>query len=530
MKNQIITKLKEKWLKAKTWIKEHKKEFLLLCLVLLIGAFVRLYKINEYMTFLSDEGRDVIVVRKLLVDADPILLGPGTSIGDMYLGPIYYYIMAPALLLSNFSPVGPAVMIALLGVITIFFVWYIAKRWFPDKNQKEINYPALAFSLLYALSPTIIIYSRSSWNPNIMPFFALLVIYALWKIYQEINLKWLIVLGVSFAITLQSHYLALLLAPTIGIFLLLTLLKIRKQKEILKKFTIYSLITILFFVLIMSPLVIFDARHNWMNFSSIKKFFTYRETTVSIKPWKAIPNIWPLFEQISARLVAGRNELAGKITAFGLLLGTVFVAFKIWKKKRNLFSSPYFLLIVWLGSALIGLGVYKQHIYDHYFGFFFAAPFLLLVGLAQEAKESFKKVGIFLILGVFIALLGVNLADNPFRYHPNRQVQKAKTLAEKVIELTGGEKFNFAVIAKTNSEGGYEYFFQIKEHAPLHIDATNINETLADQLFVICELPKDECAPLSNNRPEITAFGPADVVASWEENGVIIYKLIHKKQ
>src|SRR4030043_278441 len=195
----------------KTWIRNNKKEFIFLVLILVIGAFFRLFKISEYMTFLGDEGRDVIIVRRLLVNFDPILVGPGTSIGDMYLGPLYYYLMAPALFLAGFSPVGPAVMVALFGVATIFLVWYTARIWF-GKTASIVS------SLLYAFSPVVIIYSRSSWNPNIMPFFAILTIFSVWKIWKDRKFKWLLVLGVSYAVTLQSHYLALLLAPTILLF------------------------------------------------------------------------------------------------------------------------------------------------------------------------------------------------------------------------------------------------------------------------------------------------------------------------
>src|SRR5258708_5541648 len=111
------------------WIKNHKVEFGILILILLVGAFSRLYKIDGYMTFLGDEGRDVIIVRRLLVEHHPPLIGPGTSIGNMYLGPAYYYMMAVPLFLTNFSPVGPAIFIALLGLITIFFLWYVTRQW-----------------------------------------------------------------------------------------------------------------------------------------------------------------------------------------------------------------------------------------------------------------------------------------------------------------------------------------------------------------------------------------------------------------
>src|SRR5438105_4200957 len=103
--------------KIKSWIVNNKTEFVILIVILFVGAFFRLYKIDQYMTFLGDEGRDVIIVRRLLIEHHPPLIGPGTSIGNMYLGPAYYYMMAIPLFLSNFNPVGPAIFIAVLGVI-----------------------------------------------------------------------------------------------------------------------------------------------------------------------------------------------------------------------------------------------------------------------------------------------------------------------------------------------------------------------------------------------------------------------------
>src|SRR3972149_11757908 len=115
---KIALMINGRWLMVKKWIKENRREAAILALILLVGAYFRLYRIDEYMTFLGDEGRDALVVRRLLVNADPILVGPGTSIGNMYLGPIYYYLMAPALFLANFSPVGPSIMVALFGIAT----------------------------------------------------------------------------------------------------------------------------------------------------------------------------------------------------------------------------------------------------------------------------------------------------------------------------------------------------------------------------------------------------------------------------
>jgi len=44
------------------------------------------------MTFLGDEGRDVLIVYNIL-HGKLTLLGPTASVGGFFLGPIYYYLV-----------------------------------------------------------------------------------------------------------------------------------------------------------------------------------------------------------------------------------------------------------------------------------------------------------------------------------------------------------------------------------------------------------------------------------------------------
>ena len=508
-------------LRIRNWIKQNPKEAIFLGVILLVGAFLRLYRISEYMTFLGDEGRDVIIVRRLLVNLDPILIGPGTSIGNMYLGPLYYYMMAPALALAGLSPVGPAVQIALLGVATVFFVWYIARKWFG-------RWGALIASSLYAISPTIIIYSRSSWNPNIMPFFALLSIWGTWKFWQEGKWKWLIIVGIALAFTLQSHYLALLLFPVIGFFWLLTFLKIRKTEGI-RPFVRNTIYGIILFLVLMSPIVIFDARHGWRNFVAMRTFFIERQATVSARPWNAVPKIPKLSQSITTRVLAGKNETAGRLTLAAILVLAITVFVK--RKSLDRKSKAAFLLIsVWIFVALVGLGNYKQEIYDHYFGFFFAAPFLLLGGLAEEiTKTERNKILIGTLSIGFILLTLANLYENPFRSQPNRQLQRSRVVADKIIEEARGERFNLAVLAERNYDDGYQYFLELKGVPVIDIDPQVADETITNQLFVVCELPKEKCDPTHSPKAEVANFGWSKVDKEWEAGGVLLYKLIHTK-
>lgn len=495
------------------------KSLVLLFFVLVIGAFLRLYKIDKYMTFLGDEGRDVTTVRRLLVEGHPPLIGPGTSIGNMYLGPIYYYYMAPWLLAANFSPVGPAVGVALLGVATIFLVWWVSRKWFGE-------WAAFIASFLYAIAPTIVIYSRSSWNPNIMPFFALLSIVSIWKVWKEKSYWWMIVLGCSYAFVLQSHYLGLLLVPVFLVFWLITF-KEAKIKRYLILNTIYS---ILFFCVLMSPMVIFDFRHNFQNFKSIEKFFAQRQETVSARPWNAIPQAWPLLQKISSRVLTGRDTTVGVWTALLFLLPILWI---LGIGKKINFSgqekSGFLILLAWIGFALLGLGVYKQEIYDHYFGFIFPLPFLLIGGITQTLIDNVRRRGISLVIVGFAILVFVNLSQNPLKYPPDMQLQRTIKVSDKLIEITQHKPFNMSLIAERNYDAAYKYFLLVKKVPVVDIDAQNTKDTIKDQLFVICELEEKKCDPTHNPKAEIANFGWSKIENEWNVDGVTIFKLVHAR-
>jgi 4-amino-4-deoxy-L-arabinose transferase-like glycosyltransferase len=155
---------------------------IIIVLILIIAAFYRLYRIKDYMVFLGDEGRDALVAYQIL-HGNLTLLGPTASVGGFFLGPIYYYFMAPFLWLYNYDPVGPAIMVALFGIATVWFIYKIGKEFFGT----EVGLIAAG---LYAISPLVVTYSRSSWNPNLMPFFSLLALYLTYKALEKKTLNY----------------------------------------------------------------------------------------------------------------------------------------------------------------------------------------------------------------------------------------------------------------------------------------------------------------------------------------------------
>jgi len=408
--------------------------------------------------------------------------------------------MAIPLLVANFNPVGPALFIALLGVGTIFFVWWVVREFFPTEKE---NWGALVAAFLYAISPVIIIYSRSSWNPNIMPFFSLVCIYGMWRVMIKQQIKWLVVVAISFAFVLQSHYLGLLLFPVLLIYWLFA--------HVPKK---YSLFSILLFLFLMSPLLVFDIRHNFLNSKALYKFIIVRQETMSIRPWTAIPKTYPIFEQINSSLLTAKTEPLGKIVSIFIILFLVLIPFL--NKK---------IIIIWLFSGLIGLSLYKQNVYDHYFGFMFPIPFLLIGFFWEKLYNSKYKIFGILFLAI---LIFINLTNNPLRNSPNNQMKRAVNVANKIIEESKGQNFNIAVVAEQNYEDGYQYFLEKEKSKFVEIDA-QIEKSVTNQLFVVCEVEESKCDPTHSAKAEIANFGWSKIDEFYMVDGVIIYKLVHSK-
>ncbi|MDO8638566.1 MAG: glycosyltransferase [Candidatus Daviesbacteria bacterium] len=497
------------------WTLLDKKEFLAILIILSLASFLRFYKIDQYMTFLGDEGRDALVIKKILVEHDFPLLGPPTSIGNIYLGPLYYYMMAIPMALFWLNPIAAAYQVAIIGVLTVLLVYFLAKEWFG-------NQAAIVSSLLYAISPVNIIYSRSSWNPNPAPFFALLTIFSLYKMNQTGNFLWLILTGIAAAFVVQMHYLALVLIPIVGV-LWFHQIWYSKSKKIKLKYPVKgTILGLLIFLFLMSPLVIFDFKYNFLNSKAITVFFTNRESTVNLNPLNSLSRTVPIYkDNLVGRYLAVGNSYLSLLLSILILIPLVYFLKERWQKK--VLYWPYLALGVWLFVSLIGLALYKQNIYDHYLGFLNPVPYLLLgaftslvLMLENQWSNVLKLVTLLLILLVTI----LNFQINPTFTTPQNQLQRTKDVSRYIIGRADGKPFNFALLSKNNYDAAYQFYLDLYGYKPKQIPFE-----ITDQLFVVCE--DQICEPIGHAKQEISHFGWAKIENESSFKGVKIFKLIH---
>ena len=90
-------------------------ELLALLGILVLAALTRLPGIDTRGRWDADQGTDMLVLRGMAVDGEVPLLGPKTSIGSFHHGAVYYYLLAPAAVISSADPVVVTGEIALFG-------------------------------------------------------------------------------------------------------------------------------------------------------------------------------------------------------------------------------------------------------------------------------------------------------------------------------------------------------------------------------------------------------------------------------
>lgn len=482
---------------------------ILLILILLLGASFRFYKINEYMTFLGDEGRDVLVVKRMLVDHKFTLLGPITSVGSMYMGPVYYYFMVPFLWLWQFDPVGPSVMVALFAIATIFLIYKLGSEFFHPSV-------GLIAAFFYAVSPLTITSGRSSWNPNIVPFFSTILIYSLLKVTAQKKIKWFIGTGLSLGILLQLHYVTLILIPIICVSLVVSRPKI-PAKAYLAAF--------IAFVISYSPFLLFELRHDFVNLRAVIRFIL-EQNSASGPPFMI--QLWNVVNDVIVRLF-WRLITINSAELAKLLVLTIFIStIAYWKHylKRKETKIALKIIIIWLTIGVLSFGIYRGVIYDYYFGSLFAIPFIL-TGITLFTLWKYKKITKIAAVIIFAGILTLFIKNSPFLISPNNMLANTKEIAEFVYGLKDDKPYNFALIAGRNSDHAYRYFLELWGVPPVTIENPSIDpsrKTVTDQLLVVCE--EKVCQPEGHPLWEIAGFGRAEIVGSWKVVTTEVFKLV----
>ena len=195
-------------------IKKIKVHVWILLLIMAVGIFLRAYHFHDWLQFSPDQARDATIVGDAISGKSALpLLGPIAGGTSFHLGPAFYYFNYASALIFGNTPEAMAYPDLVFAILSIPLFYFFLKKYFSANLS-------LALMSLYAVSFFAVEYSRFSWNPNLIPFFVLLFLYAILEISDENGKRtifWPILAGIGLGIGIQLHTLLLLTMPVVAI-------------------------------------------------------------------------------------------------------------------------------------------------------------------------------------------------------------------------------------------------------------------------------------------------------------------------
>lgn len=466
-------------LKSKPW------HWYLALLITLIAGFLRFYKIPETVMFLGDQGRDALIVANIFRKLDPVLIGPVTSVGNMYLGPLYYYIMLPFLWLSYPSPLGPVYAVAFFSTLSVFITYLVAKKMFSPIT-------GLLAAFFIAFSASAIDLSRFSWNPNLAPLFSVLMIFFNWKALRQPK-YWMLV-ALFFSGIIQLHYLTLLTGVSAGALWILSALRAKKNGQF-KNLMKYSFISALIILFSFLPLVVFDFRHGGINSQAIQDMFT-KEQIFTDKQSQTLADKTATFLKDSkskASAILIKLNLGTDTNLELFIMSFVLFSFLYLligqKKIKNEIKDSQITIFFYLIIGIIGTAAYQHSLFTHYIAYLIPITCILY---ALSLRLIIKKLKIYSLPFVVLALVGFiffNYSRWPLK--SNYLFLNTKQISEQIyLHLQPTDHYEIVLLSETRDLYGqsYRYFLSTTDNPPIVRD----NGEIPDTLVIIDEEKKVE--------------------------------------
>ena len=451
--------------------------------IILLGIFARFYRINDLAVFLADQASDSTVMLNML-HGKFTLLGPITSVGGFYNGPIVYYLMFPFYWVLKGNMIAGTVFQSTLSVATIPLLFMLGKKMFNEKV-------GLVAAFLFAISPLMVDYSRAAFNSYPAVFFSTLILYLFFSLYEKFTLFKTVLLGIFLGFIFQMHYLTIALIIFVVTYPLLTKKRwrLRYYGGLLWGFTIG-----------LSPFLFFELRHGFLNTHFFLRYILSAKE--SIRALHYIFTIWP---DVTGKLLFGYNNILG-LTGLFLIGGMSFYRYRKNKKIHKALQACAYLFVVTFAVGLLYGGIMQNH-----YVIVFFAPLILLCALAicTLSKNA-------LIVGVCGVLLLLNMTawniEKPL--HP---LQQGLAIADftntaDIIHKDTKARFNVAMHTQGDNRAmPLRYALNLLSETPV----TYENYRDIDTLYFV--LPQNESVE-SQTMWEYTSFGPSIVEKKWKVN------------
>lgn len=375
---------------------------ILIISILILAFLIRVHKLNGLMMFIGDFAWFYISARDMIMTGNVPLVGITSSQTWLHQGPLWTYLLAFPMLISNFNPLSGAYLSVILGVITVFLVYKLASEMF----SKKIG---IITGLLYACSPLIIIHSRMPYHTSVIPLFTAIFLLFLYRwIKGDIKyFPW-----IMFSLALLYNF-ELSTVVMWFIVLIITLYGILSKKRWVRNLFSRKLLLIsaLAFVIPMTPILIHDTQHeylqtikfvNWLIYHRVIKYFL--ELSFLNSSLNAFFTMISFLIEQSTRLIFLPSRSISVLIFLLSFTWLVIIILKMFKKKS--FEASYIVLFLTIIFPLFAF-IFGQTPSEAYMPIFFPTV-IILIALFLNKLSGFKPLFVPTILTItFICFLNV---------------------------------------------------------------------------------------------------------------------------
>ncbi|MBI4099614.1 glycosyltransferase family 39 protein [Candidatus Microgenomates bacterium] len=398
------------------------RSYLLPAAIIILSLILRLYALEKRASFDFDQETAAWWVKNLIVDHKFSLIGQEISTGGVFVGPFYFYLLAPFYLLTNLYPLGGNLFVALIALATMIAIYRLAKQVFGANS-------AIIAVFLYAVHPGIIRSDLAVAPSNLVAFLSATTAYLLTK--PKRSFIDFALLGTILGLTFSVHPTATLLLPICLAYYLFT-----KQKFDLKK----ALLVILPVFLLVSPLVLFELRHNFlMVHNALTTLASGRNDPLSM--------INLLLVYWAGTLVSNDNVLV-KIPLFLLAIWVFFKA-----------RGP--ILKLWILTPLLAAVLYSRHVPEYYFLLTLPVTLVYTIGFLLKGRTKRVLLVTIILASVFLGVVaGLSPGNQLGLYYKNEAVKY-------IVKEAAGRPFTVYYSNEPGEAFGFDYLFWWHKAVPV---------------------------------------------------------------
>lgn len=416
----------------------------LLILALILGLFTRSYQYLQRFQYAHDNDLASWIIKDIVIDKHPRLIGQLTSSPGIYIGSLWYYLQIPFYLVANMDPIFVpwlSVSVGLLAIVSIY--WVVCKIY----NKTSGNIAALIYASSWGISgaerevvPTTPVFLWTIW------FF-----YAIHSLLKG-NKRALVIIAVLWALIWHINLALIFSVPLVFIVLVFSKNKFKPRD--------FFLPLVILFILSL-PLLIFETRHQFSQTKALFGVASHSLSSGSSVIQKANKIIFFSAKNANNLIWVRPEAITWNLVPLAILSAGIYLVLK-----KKIQSSQAMIYLGWWLAYLILFSLNPLNLSEYYLNGLSILWIVILSVFLANLLPQHKRLVLGLI-GVFV-VYNLSTAINQNVDHSG-YLQKKAIVAGIVAESKshGYPCVSVSYMTDPGRDLGYRYLFW---RASLHVN------------------------------------------------------------